>query len=198
MTSAIPSNDRLFFGELLEHLRQHGFAIGLDHYLRLQTLLDKIDGQCAPIDLRTLLCPIFATSRNQQEQFYRIFDSYFDLFESAPEITETGEVIEEAEAAPLLKRPPRRKWPYVLVPVAAAVAIIIVSLFLLRSRQAEQNASDQTGAQPTQQSGTSPAPTATENQPDATRNVESIPASVASTERQATPAPTPAQTFYQR
>src|SRR4051812_43634036 len=117
MTSAIPSNDRLFFGELLEHLRQHGFAIGLDHYLRLQTLLDKIDGQCAPIDLRTLLCPIFATSRNQQEQFYRIFDSYFDLFESAPEITETGEAGEKKKKAPPLKYPPPPKMLYCPLPL---------------------------------------------------------------------------------
>src|SRR5436853_4437604 len=159
MTSAVPQNDRPLFGELLEYLRQHGFSIGLDHYLRLQTLLDKIDGHCAPAELRTLFCPIFATSRSQQEQFYRIFDSYFDLFESAPEITETGEAVETEKATPLLKSPPRRKWPYVLMPVAAAVAIIIVALLLLKSRQAEQQASDQTGATSTSQTETSPAPT---------------------------------------
>src|SRR5438128_10547340 len=140
MTSAIPQNDRLIFGELLEYLRHHGFHLGLDHYLRLQTLLDKIDGHCAPVELRTLLCPIFATSRNQQEQFYRIFDSYFDLFESAPEITETGEAIEEAEAAPLLKSPPRRKWPYVLLPLAAAIVIIVIALLLFSCKPAGTSA----------------------------------------------------------
>src|SRR2546423_5627929 len=102
MSSAIPQSDRLIFGDLLELLRQHGFPVGLDHYLRLQALLDKIDGLCAPEELRTLLCPIFAASKSQQEQFYRIFDSYFDLFESAPEITETGEAVEKEKNAPLL------------------------------------------------------------------------------------------------
>jgi TonB family protein len=202
MTSAVPQNDRLIFGELLDNLRQHGFRIGLDHYLRLQTLLDKIEGRCAPDELRTLLCPIFATSKSQQEQFYRIFDSYFDMFESAPEITEVGETVETEKAAPLLQRPPRRKWPYVLVPIAAAIAIIIFAALLLRTKQSEQNAADQRSATNVPQTAASPASIREQTGAKTT----AVPPSVATNERQATPAPTPQSTpqpapepnFYER
>jgi hypothetical protein len=81
MNQAIESSG-LMFGEFLELLRRQGFSIGIDHYLRLQELIDKSGGSCAPSDLKTLLCPIFATSRSQQELFYRTFDAYFILFHS--------------------------------------------------------------------------------------------------------------------
>jgi hypothetical protein len=187
MTSAVPQNDRLIFGELLDLLRQHGFRIGLDHYLRLQTLLEKIDGLCAPGELRTLLCPIFASSKSQQEQFYRIFDSYFDIFESAPEITEVGETVEIEKAVPLLKAPSRRKWPYVLVPLAAAIVIIIVALLLFRTKQSEQNAFDQRDATNVSQTETSPSST----QEQTGAKMTSVPPSATTTEHQAPPAPTP-------
>ena len=189
MTSAVPQNDRLIFGELLDLLRQHGFRIGLDHYLRLQTLLERIEGCCAPDELRTLLCPIFATSKSQQEQFYRIFDSYFDMFESAPEFTEVGETVETEKAAPLLQRPPRRKWPYILAPIAAviAIAIIIVALLLFRTKQSEQTASDQRGATNISQTETSPAST----QEQTGAKTTDVPPGVATNERQATSVPTP-------
>src|SRR5438067_11855271 len=142
MSSAIPQSDHLIFGDLLELLRQHGFPVGLDHYLRLQALLDKIDGLCAPEELRTLLCPIFAASKSQQEQFYIIFDSYFDLFQKADEITETNEAIEgeeQQEDASPLKSAARLKWLYVLSSVAVA-AVIISAIFLFRPKQAKQSA----------------------------------------------------------
>lgn len=72
----------LVFGDFLEHLRRQGFTVGVDDYLRLQELLNKI-GDCAPVDLKTLLCPILATNKIQQQQFYAAFDSYFDLFQPA-------------------------------------------------------------------------------------------------------------------
>lgn len=201
MTSAVPQNDRLIFGELLDNLRQHGFALGLDHYLRLQTLLEKIGSQCAPDELRTLLCPIFATSRSQQDQFYRIFDSYFDLFEKATEPTETGETVEAEKAAPLLQRPPRRKWPYIFAPVAAVIAISIVALLLFRTRQSEQSASNQRSAANVSQTETSPASTQEEQTGAKTTDASQ---SVATTEHPATPQPAPQLTpppppnFYER
>lgn len=75
-----PQDCPLVFGDFLESLRRQGFAIGVGDYLRLQQLLNKITGDCAPSDLKTLLCPLFATNKSQQEHFHRAFDSHFDLF----------------------------------------------------------------------------------------------------------------------
>jgi formylglycine-generating enzyme required for sulfatase activity len=69
------------FGEFLAHLRAKGFKIGVDRHLRLQQLLERVEGQCAPDELKTLLCPLFATSRQQQQEFYRAFDEFFAIFQ---------------------------------------------------------------------------------------------------------------------
>lgn len=71
----------LAFGEFLVYLSQQGLTIGVDHHLRLQQLLRKIEGRCAPQDLKTLLCPIFATDPTEQALFYRAFDTYFEVFQ---------------------------------------------------------------------------------------------------------------------
>src|SRR5947209_9951272 len=73
----------LAFGDFLDYLRRQGFTIGVADVLRLQQLLNKMSGDCAPADLKTLLCPILATNKSQQEQFYAAFDAYFDLFQPA-------------------------------------------------------------------------------------------------------------------
>src|SRR5205085_6619959 len=171
-----------------------------DHYLRLQALLDKIDGLCAPEGLRTLLCPIFAASKSQQEQFYIIFDSYFDLFHKADELTETNEAIEgeEQQAAPLLKSGAQMKWLYVLAPVAVA-AIIIFAVLLFRPKQVEQSAQNPVEIQAAPQVETSQASTKSES---TTVNATDVPAASRAQEEtsQPTPQPTPpatAPTFYQ-
>src|ERR1043166_5068757 len=71
------------FSDLIAYLRQQGFTIGIDHYLRLQQLLNSIAGDCAPEDLKTLLCPIFATNAKEQENFYQAFDNFYYYYKSA-------------------------------------------------------------------------------------------------------------------
>ncbi|HEX7999124.1 MAG TPA: tetratricopeptide repeat protein [Pyrinomonadaceae bacterium] len=147
------------FGELLTHLRQHGFPIGVDHYLRLQELLDKVGASCAPEDLKTMLSPIFATSRSQQEQFYRAFDSYFAIFEPAT-LREAPARIKAATTKPTLHvrpketKPPARqlipagfqkKWLYIVAPVVL-LALVLGIVLLQRRRSAETN---QNTAEPT-------------------------------------------------
>lgn len=84
MTAPTTHTRILVFGNLLSHLRRQGFRIGVGHYLRLQELLNRCGPEVAPQDLKTLLCPLFATSRSEQEQFYRYFDEFFALFKVAP------------------------------------------------------------------------------------------------------------------
>src|SRR5262245_37887013 len=81
-TLEIPSRQPgpLAFGDFLEYLRRQGFTIGVDHHLRLQRLLATLGGRCAPQDLKTLLCPVFATNEKEKALFHHVFDSYFVLF----------------------------------------------------------------------------------------------------------------------
>ena len=73
---------------LYERLRQEGFRLGVDHQLRVQELLSvrTMDAMhVGPANLKTLLCPLFATNRAQQETFYRVFDEvHADVAKLAP------------------------------------------------------------------------------------------------------------------
>ena len=68
------------FGDFLEHLRHHGFEIGIGHHTRLQHLLHRVGPEITPEELKTILCPVFATSPLQQEQFYDAFERFYPLF----------------------------------------------------------------------------------------------------------------------
>ena len=72
------SSPPLLFDEFLVDLRRRGFTIGVEHHLRLQQLLPSISGR-SPEDLRSLLCPLFATNEKQQAAFYDAFDSFLSL-----------------------------------------------------------------------------------------------------------------------
>src|SRR6266403_891815 len=111
MAMADANRDLLIFGDFLTHLRRQGFEIGVDHYLRLQELLNKVSGECAPQDLKSTLCPIFATSKARQEQFHRAFDNYFTLFQVASAPITPNEQLEENVPLPRLatKSARRRK-----------------------------------------------------------------------------------------
>jgi hypothetical protein len=113
---------RLPFGEFLDELRRQGFGIGVEHHLRLQTLLDRLDDRCRPTDLNTLLAPIFATSQREQEAFHKIFAEWYPLL-----IAGTDAPLEAATVAvPVHPQPlpvPARRWPYLIVASALAVGI---------------------------------------------------------------------------
>ena len=67
-------------------LQANGFTIGVDHHLRLQRLLNKIDKDISPGEIKTLLCPVFASSQKQQNLFMKLFDQYFKLFQTKNKI----------------------------------------------------------------------------------------------------------------
>jgi len=126
----------LVFEEFLAHLRRQGLTIGLDHYLRLQELLSKIGSQCAPGDLKTILCPIFATDANQQKLFYRAFDSYFPVFSqgSARDAFTTSPPAEAKEKATGERRAKtgRRRWPYFVLGGVLAAGLLILAILMSR------------------------------------------------------------------
>src|SRR5690348_4097429 len=62
-----PANDGslIAFDDLFHALRRHGFTVGVDHYVRLYELLPHLAESCSPNDLKTILCPLFATAREE-------------------------------------------------------------------------------------------------------------------------------------
>ncbi|HJQ23190.1 MAG TPA: hypothetical protein VKA60_04695 [Blastocatellia bacterium] len=129
----------LAFGDFLEYLRRQGFTFGIDDYLRLQELLNKMGGDCAPADLKTRLCPLLATNPFEQEQFYEAFDQYFDLFQTAPAAASrrAPDVLPVARDIPQPAR--KRKLLYVLAGLLA-VALVIAGVLFVKSRRTAPNA----------------------------------------------------------
>lgn len=134
--------NQLLFSDLLDYLRRNGFSVGVDSHLRLQKVLAAVGGDCTPEELRTLLCPILATDKKQQEFFYSAFDAYLGLMQSdAPAAAKA-----ERRPAPGRARPKRepllaRRWPYILAGLLLAVAVFFISQFSVRQAQ-------KAGAQP--------------------------------------------------
>ncbi|MGH9800005.1 MAG: hypothetical protein ACRD82_06540, partial [Blastocatellia bacterium] len=112
---------QIAFGEFLAYLRANGFTIGVDQHLRLQRLLSSVEGSCAPDELKTLLCPIFAASRVEQQEFYRVFDQFFAIFREteAPVVP----VVPPVEPLPETTTPPRRRVFIYTVLVLLALTI---------------------------------------------------------------------------
>src|SRR4030095_10615789 len=132
-----PPDGPLAFGDFLEHLRRQGFVIGVGEYLRLQQLLDRIGRNCGPSDLKTLLCPILATNKLQQEQVYNAIDTFFDLFRTANSKARSSSNVQEV--VPILSEKRKligsRKRLYVLAGIILlAVVLPLLQEILFRSR----------------------------------------------------------------
>ena len=121
-----PHTMPLPFNGFIEYIRQEGFVIGVDHYLRLQAVLKNFGSTCQPSELKFLLCPIFATTQREQAQFYRSFDHYFSAFVTSEKTEEKPEqIVREEQEEPLTESVTVRTWPFI---VAGILIMIIVSL----------------------------------------------------------------------
>src|SRR5262245_46348247 len=134
MSASIMSDSHLIFGDFIESLRSRGFTIGIGHQLRLQKLLSRIGPECKPYELKTLLCPIFATDEREQTRFYEEFDKYFEYKSS---IEDEGEVVEifDAEAGREEKResPEKRKRVALIVGVTLFLIVMALVPFIIRN-----------------------------------------------------------------
>jgi hypothetical protein len=125
------------FADFLAYLRAQGFSIGLDHYVRLQELLERIppeeferewaDEGDTRAHLSTLLCPLFATSQKQQERFYAAFANYADLLPVAPRLHEEASKEEGKDQELKPQQGPSRRWLY-LGGTVLAVALALVAV----------------------------------------------------------------------
>jgi hypothetical protein len=131
LSEAPVADGRLPFAELLEALRRQGFEIGVDHYVRLYALLARIGGECEPRALRTLLCPIFATSRETQEQFFRVFDQQYQLF-ALKQPDKQDETAAGDSPALLAGTPPSFSLRRFLFGAALLTIIVVTAVWLVR------------------------------------------------------------------
>ena len=132
MTAPPSTAASLVFANLLELLRRQGVAIGVDHYLRLYTLLDRVGDSCSPEQLKTLVCPLIATSREQQEQVYIAFDQCYRSFHGPSEIrglsADAGSV--QPGAGPTHSHPSKRQRRW-WIAGAAGMASVLVAIAVL-------------------------------------------------------------------
>ncbi|MDM8535878.1 formylglycine-generating enzyme family protein [Desulfobacterales bacterium HSG17] len=114
------------FEDFMEQLKIQGFILGVNHYLRLQAIINQFGPESTPDDLKYLLCPIFATNKKQQEQFYRVFDRYFHLLKLSDD---SGPGFKELKSKPEEKKSPKpltlKKWPYFAF---SLLCLIIIAL----------------------------------------------------------------------
>jgi len=129
----------LAFGDFIDYLRAQRFSVGVGDYLRLQQLLNGVDEHVAPTDLKTLLCPIFATSKSQQKQFHDAFDAYFQIFQP-PLVAAAEDEIGAPRPAIQSKKPLRSNRALVAVVSALIVLGFGTALWiLLHNRPTQPN-----------------------------------------------------------
>ena len=147
----------LIFGDFIESLRAQGFIIGIGHQLRLQKLLSRIGPECRPHELKTILCPIFATDEREQTRFYEVFEKHFDYessIESGAEAVEA--VVLEAEAEVERESPEKRKRIALIVGVT--LFVIVLALLPLIFKDPGTRSGDDVTPTPTPEIST-PTPT---------------------------------------
>jgi hypothetical protein len=120
MTMGATAVSTMPFETFLQYLRSQGFSIGVDDYIRIRSVLDAVGSECAPSDLKTLLCPLIARTSQDQEFFHQAFDRWFPFFsERHTSLTD----VPPPMPTPLPMA--ARRWPYL---VAAAVLVILAAI----------------------------------------------------------------------
>ncbi|MGB1243653.1 MAG: hypothetical protein ACPG49_14080, partial [Chitinophagales bacterium] len=65
------------FEDFLSYLQQQSFNLGVDDFLQIQTLLNRLPKDCPPEKLKRLICPLVASNEAEQILFYQAFDRHF-------------------------------------------------------------------------------------------------------------------------
>ena len=169
----------------VDHLRQHGFVVGLNHYARLLLVLDMLDADCPPARLKTLLAPLFATTPAKQEQFYCAFDAFFPLFAAGVASRARNDARDQDDDADRSspRRPPlprvRRTRVFLFV-AANLIALALAVAWAWRVASRDNVVTSQRPAPIVKPGGTAaatPAPTAPAPAPSAPVSAPSAPAS---------------------
>lgn len=133
MTDSSSQVSILSFGDFLSYLRQQGFDVGVEEYVRVQRLFEMIGDDVAPENLKTLLCPLFAANENQQELFYRDFDNYITYLQTSTRKTGGGTGGAEGETDPTRIKKPSRLSRSALITLGVFVLALSATLVVVRS-----------------------------------------------------------------
>ena len=72
--------------DFIDLLKQNGFIVGVDQYIKLHLLLlNDISYEKEIEDIKYLICPVFANDQSQQRKFYDLFDRYFNVYKFSDE-----------------------------------------------------------------------------------------------------------------
>jgi len=102
LSNLITDYSNFNFGKFIEYLRNIGYIITIDHYYKLNILLNRYGQKRQLSKLKFILCPIFATNTEQQINFYYAFDTFFNKKYEIP-IEKNNAHIEKKDKEPLEK-----------------------------------------------------------------------------------------------
>ena len=122
--------------ELIADLQDHKFYIGVDTYQRVLQLLGDLDLNAHYHELDQILCPLFATTEEEQILFNKLYFKHFpakDAAEGKPDLsaeasssyTEKETLTEELKPKAL----PKRKL-FVGITAVAIILLSIISIFI--------------------------------------------------------------------
>lgn len=118
MSSKNQHNNLILFEDFIEFLRSKGYSVGVDTHVKVQHLLKELGDGYPAERLKTLLAPVLVSSDDQQEEFYRLFDDFFEKYQgdiSNASFTTIGEQNPKSSpASGMLKVLSRRRY-YLLI-----------------------------------------------------------------------------------
>lgn len=135
MTNAASGHKIIFpFEDFVAYLQQNGYTIGINSYLRLQELVNHLGADSTAEQLKTILCPIFATNPEEQEKFFFLFDSYFAQFQSLdaaqfPHKNGDSVLNNDKQKIGSLRRP--KKWWLIVPSIIGIIILMGFGIFLL-------------------------------------------------------------------
>ena len=122
----------MLFAGLLETLRRRGYTITVEHELRLQRLLPHLDASCLGAkELGDLLCPLFAASKEQQEEFGPIFEEWLRRAGFQPPL-------KQVKTEPKIPPPPPPWYTRRVVYVALALLLLVGAVWRASGRPSKE------------------------------------------------------------
>jgi hypothetical protein len=131
-TVGLEASDRAPIVGFIDFLRQRGFVVGIDRYSRLLSVVDRLGPDCSPADLKTIICPLVATSASEQDQFHQLFDAYFPHFATSESVRGNADEAFAGATRPapqhaagiLVRRSHRTMWIALSAMVVASIALV--------------------------------------------------------------------------
>ena len=122
-TSALSDKERVQFDHFFDYLESEGFPTGPGERVRAFVLAGRAGKSYRDRRLKTLLCPVFARSADEQQRFYTAYDFFFrpDELPSAPPVPAGQKVLTPVQGAPPFNR---KKW----IRLGAAALALSVAL----------------------------------------------------------------------